>query len=316
MKLQSTYRIILWILAASLSSGALRATVCRADEPASTLPEKDSMSPDTLIPPAPLQEKQDRPWYTEIAEAQRRATETNRQVLLYVFADWCPWCVAMDDSVFGTSDVEAVRSDVVFARVNGDLDTLTVSKYRLQGYPTTYLLDKTGTEIDRVLGYRDPASFARWVKDALAGHGTLWVLEKEHREKRNDPKTMFALARKHLQRGQFSEADNFFQSVINNDQTNASGYADSAIFESAMLNRRNSEWYKAIEDLKTLLKKFPNSPLKEDAQLYIPWLLSRAGDREESIRMYKQFLDRFSNSSEANWVREQIQWLESRDDQS
>lgn len=305
---------------AVLGAVAVTSGVCRPawgqDEPAPAV--IDTLPPQTpILDSAAVSEPQpevEPAWYTDLTEAQQKATTSDRQILYFVFTDWCRWCRAMEDSVLGTPTVDSLRGKLVLARVNGDIDTALVSRLRIQGYPTILMLDKTGNEIDRILGYRSAAALARWCRDALNGEGTMWTLEKEHREKRNDPKVMFALARKHLGRGQFEEAQNFLENIVNQDLGNTSGKVDSAMFEVAMIHRHRKDWYKAIEKLKELNELYPESALREEIGLYIPWLLSRAGDRDEAIKLYENFLDKHSGSSEAGWVRDQIQWLTSLDE--
>jgi len=314
-RLTSTSGVIIALGALSFAGVACRSALGQ-EEPAPAV--IDTLPPQTpIVDSAAMSEPEpevEPAWYTDLTEAQQKATTSDRQILCFVFTDWCLWCRAMEDSVLGTPTVDSLRGKFVFARVNGDVDTGMVSRLRIQGYPTILMLDKTGNEIDRILGYRSPAALARWCRDALDGEGTMWTLEKEHREKRNDPKVMIALARKHLGRGQFEEAQNFFESIVNQDLGNTSGKVDSAMFEVAMIHRHRKDWYKAIEKLKELNELYPESALREEIGLYIPWLLSRAGDREEAIKLYENFLDKHSGSSEAGWVRDQIQWLTSLDE--
>lgn len=249
-------------------------------------------------------------WITDYNEAVAQAASADRHIIAEFYTDWCKWCRVLEDSTFTDPQVIALGSRFIFARINAELDTATARKFNISGYPTVILLEKAGNEVDRVLGYLPPGQFAQTMENYLVGIGTLWTLQKDNREKQNNPETIYAIAEKHIARGEFAEARTQLQRVLSADPKNESGWADDAQFNLALLHRKERSWYKAVEAFRTVIEDYPESELAADAQIYIAWLLAKAGDTKEALESYRKFLKEYSNSSEVGWVKEQIDILE------
>jgi thioredoxin-like negative regulator of GroEL len=249
-------------------------------------------------------------WLTDYSEAVAKAGSTDHHIIAEFYTDWCPWCRKMEDSTLTNPQVIALNERFVFLRINAELDTAVANRFKIGGYPTVILLEKAGNEVDRVLGYQPAQKFVETMEGYLAGKGTLWTLEKDNREKTNDPKTIYAIGEKHLERGNFAEARAQFQRLLGVDMKNESGYADNAQFALALIHRKERSWYKAVEAFRTLITDYPESELAEDAQIYVGWLFAQAGDTSEALKSYRKFLKDYSKSTETDWVKQQIQLLE------
>lgn len=255
-------------------------------------------------------------WYRSLDEAVKIATDSNLYVLSDFYTDWCKWCKVQDESTFTDPRVIAFGRRFVFAKINAEIDTAIAGRYGVNGYPTVIVMDKSGHEIDRLLGYNPPGQFVKTVEDYLDGVGTLAALEKSLKEKSQDTKLLLAVGEKYVGKGEFEKARGYFTQVLNFDPKNGSGAADNALFDLAILHRKDRSWYKAAETFRKLIKQYPDSELREDAETYIPWLLSKAGDTEGALKAYRGFLKDFPSSSQADWVKEQIKTLENPRDSS
>lgn len=252
-------------------------------------------------------------WITDYDRAVRQAGGSNKHIIVEFYTDWCEWCRKMEDSTFRDPQVVAMQERYLFARINAELDTATATRFRIGGYPTVILLEKSGNEVDRILGYVPTEEFVTTMDNYLQGVGTLWALEQENREDRNNPEIIYAIARKHMSRGNFGDARSNFDRVLSLDSKNESGVADSAQFALALLHRKERSWYKAAEEFRKVVEDYPESKLREDAQIYIGWLYGKAGDAKEALKSYRAFLKEFSKSSEKDWVEGQIESLEESD---
>jgi len=251
-----------------------------------------------------------RTWYDSFTEATNVARQTKRQMLLVYQTEWCRWCQTMNDSTWADTDILNMANSLIFTRIDGDLDTATVSKYHVTRFPTTILTSDQGIEVDRFVGYFGPRDLQEEITRALEGDGTLWELERRLSETKNDPKIMLAVARKYLERGEPLRAIEFLERAGMADQSGDAGVADDVLFAKAQIKRDERNWYKAIEDLKQLVKKYPESEWREDAELYIPWLYAQAGDDKEALKRYNEFLGNYGSSTETQWVKRQLAKLE------
>jgi thioredoxin-like negative regulator of GroEL len=269
--------------------------------PGSVSAQEESASPDSLT---------EIHWIRSYSRAVTEANNSSKHVIALFYTDWCPWSQRMLDSTFTDPRVIALQGRFLFAQINAELDTATATRFKISGYPTVILLEQTGNEVDRVRGYMPPEQFATTMVNYLEGVGTLWALQQLDRDDRNNPQIIYAIGQKYLSQGNVYDARSNFERVINIDADNESGYADSAQFALAVMFRNEREWYKAAEAFRTLLKEYPESEFREDAQLYLGWVYSKAGDTKEALKSYEDFLDDYSGSSEKEWVENQISLIE------
>lgn len=281
---------------------------------AANLPDDSLRTQSDSAGPAPAAEAkapvETRIWYDESTEAFNVAKREKKQILIVFETKWCTWCQAMNESTWTDDGLVRMATSIIFTRIDGDLDTAMVEKYRVNRFPSVVLATDQGVEVDRFVGYFGPLEMQEELTRALEGTGTMWELDRKLTESKNDPKIMLQIAHEFIERNEPDRANEFLERVKSVDPNGDLGTFDDALFVGAMLERNDRNWYKALESLKQLVKKYPESEWREDAELYIPWLLAQAGDDEEALKKYNEFLDRYGSSSETQWVKRQIAKLE------
>src|SRR5678815_3487077 len=97
------------------------------------------------------------------------AKASNKPVLLYWGAQWCPPCKQLKSAVFSRPDF--IEKSKLFVAVYLDGDLPDAQKwgdvFRVTGYPTVVVLKPDRTEITRVAGNMDLTLYARVLDDAL-----------------------------------------------------------------------------------------------------------------------------------------------------
>jgi thiol:disulfide interchange protein len=92
--------------------------------------------------------------------AMDTAGQDARPVMVKFYTDWCGVCRKMDSEVFTKVNVqEALQDGFVAVKVNpekSDGGARLAEQYRVEGFPTMVFLNADGSEIHRVVGYRDP----------------------------------------------------------------------------------------------------------------------------------------------------------------
>jgi protein disulfide-isomerase len=109
-------------------------------------------------------------WFNgDVDAAFKSAQASNKPVLLYWGAQWCPPCKQLKSAVFSRPDF--IEKSKLFVAVYLDGDLPDAQKwgdvFRVTGYPTVVVLKSDRTEITRIAGNMDLSLYARVLDDAL-----------------------------------------------------------------------------------------------------------------------------------------------------
>ncbi len=123
--------------------------------------------------PAAAQLNDDAPAWLTFEEALVAAEESNKKVMVFIYAPWCGYCQKMMKEVYPRDDVQREMAEhYEFARLNGAITTDTV-RYKqhelssqelavglgMRGYPTHVFLSSTGEYVAHQPGYLDAEPF-------------------------------------------------------------------------------------------------------------------------------------------------------------
>jgi thiol-disulfide isomerase/thioredoxin len=109
-------------------------------------------------------------WFKgDVDAAFRSAQASNKPVLLYWGAQWCPPCKQLKSAVFNRPDF--IEKSRLFVAVYLDGDLPDAQKwgdvFRVTGYPTVVVFKADRSEITRIAGNMDLSLYARVLDDAL-----------------------------------------------------------------------------------------------------------------------------------------------------
>ena len=123
-------------------------------------------------------------WQTDYNQAAQQAAQQHKYILLdFTGSDWCPWCIKMDKEVFNQSQFsDFALKNLVLVKLDFPRKTAQSSaeksqnqelaaKFGVEGFPTYILLDPSGKEVRRQVGYLQggATAFLDWLK--LTGQG-------------------------------------------------------------------------------------------------------------------------------------------------
>jgi thiol-disulfide isomerase/thioredoxin len=109
-------------------------------------------------------------WFKgDVDAAFKSAQASNKPVLLYWGAQWCPPCKQLKSAVFNRPDF--IEKSKLFVAVYLDGDLPDAQKwgdvFRVTGYPTVVVFKADRAEITRIAGNMDLSLYARVLDDAL-----------------------------------------------------------------------------------------------------------------------------------------------------
>jgi thiol-disulfide isomerase/thioredoxin len=98
------------------------------------------------------------------------AANEKKPMLIDFSTSWCGWCRKMESNVFPNPEVISFCRQFVCIKVDGDQRKDLTSAYGVDGYPTTVVLDHTGRELHRIVGYRPSARYLEELRRAVPNH--------------------------------------------------------------------------------------------------------------------------------------------------
>ena len=122
-------------------------------------------------------------------------------ILVDFETDWCVWCDRLDKDTYTDQGVmEFAEKNLISIKIDAEKNDgpEQKKKYRVRGYPTILLLDPSGNELDRIVGYRPPKEFLEELIRIKGGENTLTDLLAQHRRKLEDYPTQLSLSKKYI----------------------------------------------------------------------------------------------------------------------
>ena len=103
-------------------------------------------------------------WLSNYNRALQRARRTRQNIFVTFCVPWSGPCVSLDSRTFNDAEVVSLSNSFVCLQLDGDLERTLVRQFSVQNYPTLLILDHTGKELTRVVGYQPAAELARYLK--------------------------------------------------------------------------------------------------------------------------------------------------------
>jgi thiol-disulfide isomerase/thioredoxin len=102
--------------------------------------------------------------------ASKEAAKTGKIVLVDFYTTWCGPCKLLDKNTWTDAAViQLLEQKTVALRIDAEKEVALSKRYKIASYPSVLLIKPDGSEIDRLVGYRDPKAFLADFNDALGG---------------------------------------------------------------------------------------------------------------------------------------------------
>lgn len=141
-------------------------------------------------------------------QALAEAKKTNKVVFIDFYTTWCGPCKMLDRITFKDENViKLLREKSVAIKIDAEKERDLAARYGVASYPSLLAVKPDGSEIGRVLGFREPKQFLVEVADLFQG---ITALERARldvqNEGKNDPMKHHRLADEYANAGKFDDA--------------------------------------------------------------------------------------------------------------
>jgi len=242
---------------------------------------------------------------TSYDQALKLAQEKNQKILIDFYTDWCTWCKKLDTETYVDTMVVSMSGNIVFTKINAEVDTATARKYSVKAYPTIVLLNSDGTEIDRIAGFLPGPDFVETVNNYLNDIQTLnYYLRMAAAGETTE--LNFRIGEKYQYRGMVAEAENYYGKVIAADPDNKEGRSDSAMMALAEMKMQAKMYEEAIARFAEVMKKFAGQSIASDAEIMTAIVYREKGDTAMAIKSFEGFIKNNPASPDTAYAQKQI----------
>lgn len=245
------------------------------------------------------------PVAADFEQAKKQAKAQDKTILLKFYIDWCTWCKKLDTVTL--RDTLAIRYFVekaVLVKINAEIDSALAQQYGVIGYPTLVLTKSDGTEIDRIIGYRDAAELTATLDEFQGGIGTLGDLLAQT-ESHGDRELYLEIAEKYKFRRKVTEAEQWYERVLTESEDNDS-LAGEAFLSRADMYRRVRDHTRALDAYADAKAKFDGTVFEQAADIWTAIIHEDRDDTARAVAAYERFVSEYPMSEDFDYAKERL----------
>ncbi len=170
-----------------------------------------------------------------IQEALTKAAQTGSLIMVDVYASHCQQCQVMDEELWQTPEGAELAEGLLAVRFPSDKpEGIELQRrYPVLGLPLVIFLNPDGTELDRIVGYRDRNAWLIEARSLKAGADPLPGLEKELAAKPDFGPLVYAVFERYVFRNRIDEAEALLERLIKLDPERKGGRSTMALTQFA-----------------------------------------------------------------------------------
>lgn len=140
-------------------------------------------------------------------KALEKAGKEKKVVMIDFYTTWCGPCKMLDKSTWPNPDVKKLLMEKTVAlKIDAEKNRELSQKYGISRYPQMVFIRPDGTEIDRLIGFRDAAAFLRDAAGPISGKDSTTAMRENIAKNPGDPMARYKLGETLMQRGKQQEA--------------------------------------------------------------------------------------------------------------
>ncbi len=243
-----------------------------------------------------------------LEDALAAGKANNQNVLIDFYTDWCKWCKKLDTETYRDSAVIALSKEIVFAKINAEVDTVNADKYSIESYPMIVVMDAEGVEIDRIGGFLPAEEFIEEVNNYQKGIGTLdYCLAVA--DTAPTAELISKIGNKYVNRTEYETAEEYYNKVIEMDPEDDQGFTGDAVMTIAYLTLLADKYEAAIVKYDAIIEEYKGTERETDGKIYRAISLREKGDTTAAISAFEAFLEDHPDSPDTSYVMKQIDKL-------
>ena len=220
-----------------------------------------------------------------------RAKQENRYVFVDFFATWCGPCKRMDEKTFTDAKVQDLLNSMIAADWDAEKDphVAVAKQYKVSAYPTLLVIGPDGKEVDRYLGYMDPADFIKTIDGYRNGVGTIAALEQQLKAKPEDVELLYQVGTKHAEAGRSELAAEPLNKVLKLDPNNAERNPE-ILYSLGEAYYMDAKYADAKPYFNRLVTEYKDSEIAPDGYKRLAGIEYKMGNNDGAVAMMEKTL--------------------------
>jgi thiol-disulfide isomerase/thioredoxin len=186
-------------------------------------------------------------------QAFAAAKKDGKLVMIDFFTTWCAPCKRLDKLTWTDKDVQDwVAKTAVAIKLDAEKEVEIAKRYHVEAYPTILFLKNDGSEVDRIIAFKQPAEFLEEAKSLIAGKSAVERVREKMAGKENDPMQREQLGNALAGRGKNEEALTEYLWCFDHGLEHDWGYSGVRVSfllsDIARLGKKYPPAWKALED--------------------------------------------------------------------
>jgi TolA-binding protein len=231
-------------------------------------------------------------WSTEsYGQILARAKQENKYVFVDFFTTWCGPCKRMDEKTFSDAKVQDLLNSMIAADWDAEKDpnVALAKKYKVSAYPTLLVIGPDGNEVDRHLGYLEPAEFIQIIDGYRNGVGTVAALEKQLKARPDDLDLLYQVGTKHAEAGRSEEAAASLNKVLKLDPNNAERNPE-ILYSLGEAYYTDGKYAEAKPYFTRLVTDYKDSEIAPDGMKRLAGIEYKLGNNDAAVAMMEKTL--------------------------
>ena len=237
-------------------------------------------------------------WNKSYADAQKKAKSANRLIFVDLFADWCGWCHRMEQEVFPSETFQKATDNMVLLRLNtedGADGTKLSQRFNVTSLPTFLILTADDGVAGVIHGYAPAKEFVTQMQSTETRYRDFLKRASNEESFANDYQKRFDLALEFTQHFAFTQSEARFRKLTSDPKAPAN-IRDRAYYELAVSQALQNRYGDATSTVNAFSNVQTTGEWYERARLLQGQLYWQQGNLMAAANEFRQFKQRFPNS--------------------
>jgi tetratricopeptide (TPR) repeat protein len=231
----------------------------------------------------------------------QRAQRENKYVFIDFYATWCGPCKRLDEVTYPDAKVGELLNSMIAAKWDAEKAPwlATATQYKVHAYPTLLVLDPSGKEVDRHLGFLEAAEFVATIDGFRHGVGTIADFENQLRKNPDDLDLLFKVGMKHADAGRADDAAAVLAKALDLDPKNAKGRNAEILYALGEANYNDSRFADARPWFDRLVRDYADSDLANDGLKRLAATEYKLGNKDAAVATYWKATEKKADDANA-----------------